>query len=1396
MVALQSVIFFASFLPYLVSTSCTAGSGGEATLSIFVSLDGSDNDSCWNGGLYDSCESIAFALKGIQERSDFAKYEVILEPGLHLLSSSVTLTQVHDVSINGSGMNDSTIECTAPNSGISFQHSRQLSISNLKMSHCGAVHYSLNRDLSVDTYNNYPIPFMNFTVAVYFENCTSVVLDNIDITLSEGTGVALYNTDGTVTIQYCTFSNNSVTEDTTNNAGGGGILVVFSFCLPGNSTCSNDHPPAVGHNSGAHYEITNCTFFANNETSSDLQAAHHIYKPGNDSFNFGRGGGLAALYKGNATKNTLAITNSTFDQNRAKIGAGVYLSFEDRAYGNTVTVSGTTFKHNECNKQNVPPSDFSNGGGVTVHFLLDGNNTLNNQATFERCYFHKNEAYQGGAVAFLSTAVYSEMAFTNEIHFVSCNFSDNKGRVGAAVNIFRWFQIPQPLQNHLQRTSGYATALAHFHDCNFSRNGHKRYRYQDSIGPPPRTDITGSAFGTVYIEAITTNFNGTTLFCTNHGSAMVVQSANVNFLENGVTKFTNNRGRIGAGIALLGDAHMTVFPNAVMYFINNSASENGGAIFSIQTEQHHTGYSHICFIRYYNVYIPPNEWTSQFHFQGNRDFTGNVSLRVSSLLPCVWPTGANSTIQKDLNTTICGWKTWHFDGNCLDQIRTSPVYLHSDVNVTKLYPGLPKRLNITAYDELEHDVTSTTVFTVTAEQKDLNVLFISDTSLQVYSNYNSRLKVYLQTFDTITVSLHLHIEVLPCPPAWTYDDKKQACYCDQRRKFEGMLSCDINGNDSIGYNVRIGACVAYCINEFKVIAAQCPFAAGYADLIKEVNNYSVSVEDITDLNDEFCKRFNRRGELCSQCKPGMGVSPYSASFRCVQCHNGSNTTSWLKYFAFEFGLETIVFILVFVLHIGLTTAPANGFVFFSQIMSMPGQVLLIQTGLSLVIGKGILSKRMANLLIAPYGIVGLEFHYFEGDDICLSEKLTSLHILALQYAGAVYPIFLSVLALLFVELHARGYRAIVCIGRPLCFLTARFRQTWKPATSIIDAFATFTLLAYTRIIRVSFSLLSPSSVVDIDSTVLRHVVRYDPSVDFFSHEHKVFAVLSVFMLLLGTLPVLFLLFYPFKWAQKCLNRFKLNHLAVQMFAEAFQGCYKNGAHNTPDRRFFAGIYFIIRLAVFAIYTVFQSRLSSFFMCINTAYILALFSIILLQPYKNNFYNCLDASFFVLLLLNSIGMSAIYYQLIDYPGTTTHVAKVLLHLVYFSQFIPLIYMMCYLVHHFIVSCNCCRNFRRKISDKFHQTNSIESQPLLSETTGITHSSISNPNSPCTDIPDRLGRPDRYNDMVSWPTSLAAGMSYSLGGTGREVMVNPVRRLQHVSRYGSAAATVEDLEPDTY
>ena len=458
---------------------------------------------------------------------------------------------------------------------------------------------------------------------------------------------------------------------------------------------------------------------------------------------------------------------------------------------------------------------------------------------------------------------------------------------------------------------------------------------------------------------------------------------------------------------------------------------------------------------------------------------------------------------------------------------------------------------------------------------------------------------------------------------------------------------------------------------------------------------------------------------------------------------------WLFFITVEGLPPLLFFVIVVLLHISLTSGPANGFIFCSQVLTVALEVIIFRSSWleSSVKHPLVISDTMVNL----YSIWSLDFFrlvrlFDENYKMCLGYQIKVIHVLALRYLSAIYPLCFLLFAFTVIELHARNCRILVWLWKPLCLLCVRFRQAWKAQTSVVHAFAAFILLSYVKTVRISLLLVTYSSIYNANNSVVNKVVNYDPTVGFLSAEHAPFAAIgALFLLTFGLIPPLLLTFYQFQLFQRCLNKCKLNRNGLRIFMDAFQGCYKDAKDGGPDRRYFAGLYFIFRLIIFVIFDI-SPRLSDTYLWLVVACVLFGFITAIVQPYKKSFYTYLDIFFFNLLAI--IMALHVYTVFVLSTNPPFHVSLKLLSILFSLAMIPMVYITLFVlfwlykrapvsIRRKIKRCVCILRklfiyLSKYVQSDNHQLNRIYVIP--SETT-------------TDDIPDRLANSFRYRSITS-------------------------------------------------
>ena len=480
-------------------------------------------------------------------------------------------------------------------------------------------------------------------------------------------------------------------------------------------------------------------------------------------------------------------------------------------------------------------------------------------------------------------------------------------------------------------------------------------------------------------------------------------------------------------------------------------------------------------------------------------------------------------------------------------------------------------------------------------------------------------------------------------PTWYVSSANRTCKCG---KSHGIISCD---EDRYSAAVLNCYCVTYDPNLKEVVTGACFFnCEPHKKHQFTKGGYMVLPCNIHELDNQTCRPFGRTGRLCGKCLPGYSPLAYSYNMSCVECPNGNK--NWWKFILVAFGPLMIFYFLILFFQVNAITTSLHAVLFYSQIIVSAPQARILLFALDeRFINRTIITA--AKILGTLCGVWNLDFFRFFLPNICLN--LGTLPILALDYVVAIYPLILIIITYFLIDLYDRNFLPLIWIWKPFQKVFMVFKQNWNFKTSLIDAFATFFFLSFSKIMSVSFDLLVPVEVYTVQSSKRTWVLYYDGNIDYFGKQHLPYAILAlVFLVLFGIIPVVSLLFYQCQCFQKLLNCLPLPWYVLHTFADSFQGCFKNGTEpGTRDCRWFAGAYFVLRVSLYLVYAFTLQTIYGFIGSI----VLLLFVVLLVkvQPYWQDmaYQTNLNATFLVMLVLLYISVAGISFSQLAGPNFT-------------------------------------------------------------------------------------------------------------------------------------------------
>ena len=1261
-------------------------SGSLAQPYIYVHPTGGvGNTSCWYGGQDRPCSTLDLALEGVQATSNSTWHPwIILKEGNYTLQNTsngvFTGPEIADFGMVADESSEKnfplvTVTCGCESdcdqsTGFRFVNVSNITIKGVWFFQCGMLQNSTSCDTSTGCTKN-----LEFQAGLYFILCMDIFFDRVWVTNSPGIAVVIYSSAGENTFQYCNFSNNKV-DNSDVDLGGGGLYLEFSYCLPEvegtlvRGNCYDDPNVSDYDNSNATYLFSDCYFTDNHATVVDEINQTFILPRKEYHTAFGRGGGLSIFFKGRAAKNDVTVINCHFLRNKALWGGGLFVEFQDDSTENTLRVLSSFFSSNKVS--NSSETEGTGGGGVRLGFLYFGDTHVShNRMLFDNCNFTENVAYWGGGVSFYTAREQNTSNATNTLEFSNCYWSSNEARLGDAVDLSVWHPV-----------SDGVTVQVSFKNITVECHGERAQKSGSLVD-----------MGTMYIDSIPTTFDGYINFVSNMHTALAAIAASIDFLDNCVANFTHNYGRNGGAVAVFGYAFIRVHGNAQLNFIDNSASLKGGAIFAKSVGEHDLLSSRNCFVRFNNISVTPSEWTATFYFENNTADGEPNAIYTTTTLQCLWGGAYGPSSIPDDTTNVLPFcrDNWNYSGsNCEDQIATAPGKFSSSSNYhIEIFPGQRKSLSITMSDDFDRNATDSMVLTAQVKCNidddtcpandtvyatvDSTSKYISDNTIKLLGNPSETVTIALYTIDPRVVYTEVYAELLSCPPGFVLDnDSSNSTQCKCGKGYAGRVNCTQESfSSSLALSGYWMGCVSINGSNHTVVGD-----TPYTSTLQDHHLQLPSNSDCTDLSEYLCEDSNRSGVLCGECISDNGPVINSPFYYCAYCLD-VKSYSWALFILTELFPIAILFFILVLFNISLTSGPANAFIFFAQAIT---SYLFLYTSYRPDF------KLLQDIYVVLYDISNLNFfdpisvfHY------CIWPEMKSIDLIALEYIAAVFPLVLILLLYSVIWLYNRGISPIVCMCRPVHYCLARLRSRWNLQRSMADAFAAFLLLSYTKFTIISFRLLHPTYLYDDSGHTVETRLHWDGTIMVCSSEHAPYIALAVFVLVVFIfLPSALLLLYPFRAFHACIRlitcgRFELTGGKLQLFLNAFYGCFKDGTEpGTHDWRCFAGLYFILRIAWVVLSFIEWEEVQYLIQQILCIVAILLFA--MARPYKRELYNKVDTAIFG--ILATITALSYYNYILDFHSDKT--SYLVFYIEYVLIWLPLVYLVLFLSHHFWVS----------------------------------------------------------------------------------------------------------------
>jgi len=1098
---------------------------------------------------------------------------VLITVGISLEVSSCSKKDVYYVSVNGSAAisnckpNDSNSPCGSLTSLVSTVHEcAEFVLLDNPFILSEDVRFFGNSNVTLTGMDEFVVVHCRENVGLVYQNCISCSLEKIQFVGCQ-MDVAQYLNPPTLvhslssnlsTVLMIETSNTLISNCSFHSGAGSAVLLV------------NLHDETV---------IEGSTFLGNKEANNSQSL---------------RSGGITMRHTtGHFYNNSISVVSCVF-ANNSNVNPSCRNYDELNLFGGaidiilvaenvylSIVIAGSNFSYNSA----------CVGGAVKI--LQNGKN-LNLNVTITDSLFYNNQAYYGGGAVFFSFFNGTSDYYTgvvnnygrNLVH--NCVFISNCGRWAGAIaaysaeckhcqNKIEFEVVDTQFVDNLASESGFAIGLSggntkiieDRHSMDFILSGNCTFwgnAYHDDIG----------AIGVISVQRANITFgNGTTTMKSNTGTALLLRDRSfAKFV--GKVLFKNNTGVFGGAVLVQSKSRFFITSSSVIHFVENKALVYGGAFYSTVAD----GYN--CVIQFdgkdpskFNVYFSNNtlHTLDQSVFiqtskpcEGQKDLIFN-GFKISPPGPfqvvfppddvgfLVLPAGnEGGTPEIMLGEPFYVMPTFIKDLFHKNSIGVGYMY-YKQKNFTDepLIILGPKTIN---FDDFTANITFSVIGPKVMGRTAINISFF----FQKQSNYHIG-------------SNTAEITIVPCRLGYNYSESMRKCVCVTSDK----VKCLPNSRQ---------VCVKYHYwysSESKSVypcpRINCEYLEGKCP---NKSSKCLGSDDYCSVvhADDVCWG-GRTGILCSECAKEYSFT--LGAFRCVHRNTccPKYTVILVVLLLLYWSLYAAVVLVILSLKLSVGSGFMYGIVYYFSVVTIytKGSVIFSDTWILwlLTICEALSQLNCFNLLalIVPY---------------CFTPHWsTTLPHILLQYIGPVFVISLISLT-------------ITCFR--YCRLPKRFLQH---RLSPIHAICMLVLFSYTSLSSTNFQLLLPQN---IDG---HFKVKMAPSISYFSLDHIPYALTAIFVELIVSLPICFLLLFA-----PCLSRrIDMVKYKLKPIVDEFQACYK------PEFRWFAGFYFLARQLVYLINGLFSETVPQ-----GNAPLILLNVLIwtvhaLSQPYQKKWLNILD-----------------------------------------------------------------------------------------------------------------------------------------------------------------------------
>ena len=560
-----------------------------------------------------------------------------------------------------------------------------------------------------------------------------------------------------------------------------------------------------------------------------------------------------------------------------------------------------------------------------------------------------------------------------------------------------------------------------------------------------------------------------------------------------------------------------------------------------------------------------------------------------------------------------------------------------------------------------------------------------------------------------------------CPLWQLLNPTTKLCECYDSPRVRNVVKCTEQG-----IAVRVGYCMTFEEQERTIYIAICNFDGNFS-IIGNGRYIELPVQNASELNDYMCGPMNRKGRLCSECIEGFGPSIISFRSVCSDCIG-----AWYGvplYLFLEFVPITIFFTVVLFFRVNITSAPMVAFVFFSQVIV----ATFLNYGIRLKFEHPTVYT-LSHIVVIFYGFWNLDFFRYILPSFCVSPELKQVHITLINYILAIYPLCLICITWVVIKLHFYNFKPIVFLWSKLSKCSCVQDRGFSQNNSLIDVFATFFLLSYTKLVHTSSWILSPLNAVAYRNSTLSNTYRFteaDARIEYFGKEHALYALISLLLIPIIIMPPVFLILYPMKVFRLLLFKCRLSTRTIaslNIFVEKYYSCYRDGTEGGKDMRSLASMYFILRCIAILIFQI--TSLSTSLILVAIVYVGYGTMIALVRPYKETYMNIIDT-----LIIENLALLALIADKYNFEDSENLLTLCYVVILSIFVFLPLLCLMGFIAYRILKK---IKSGPYPFGRKKHNINSSESTAVIPQQ-DLLEDDIDNSDQA---LPDRIQNPQLY------------------------------------------------------